>query len=120
MTPPAAAPATQPSTKIRSASTLLWVAGILQILIGIAVGWPQVAQGKGLPLLILVLPLLGLVFCTAGAMLRKRRKLGGILAIGSLSTALLLHILNRTIVSGGAALTALTLLLVVTAWGELT
>jgi hypothetical protein len=125
MTAPDASAPSRASTKVLVASTLAWLAGILQVLIAFAVGWPQIVlHGRFppfaiLPLFVLGAALLGILLCVAGYLLRKRRKLGGILAIVALGGSVIARLLTGTLVSAGTGLTLLVLILVIAAWGEL-
>ena len=119
MTAPDASVPPRASTKLLVASTLAWLAGILQVLIAFAVGWPQIALHGGLPLLILGEGLFGILLCVAGYLLRKRRKLGGILATAALGASIVIHLVTGTLLSAGTGITLLVLLLVLATWGEL-
>jgi hypothetical protein len=116
----AGAPApTRPSTKLLVASTLAWLAGILQILIAFAVGWPQIAMHGRLPILIGLEGLFGIALCVAGYLLRQRRRAGGIVATVALAATVLVHLATGTLMSAGTGITLVVLLLVLATWGEL-
>jgi hypothetical protein len=119
MTTPDVAASARPSTKLLVASTLAWLAGILQLLIAFAVGWPQVALHGRLPLLILGDGLFGIALCVAGYLLRQRRKVGGIVASVALSATVLVHLAAGTLVSAGTGIALLVLVLVLMTWTEL-
>ena len=118
MTTPAAVPS-RPSTKLLVASTLAWLAGILQVLIAVAVGWPQIALHAGLPLIILAEGAFGVALCLAGYLLRKRRRVGGIIAAVALAATVIAHFTTGTLLSAGTGITIVVLLLVLATWGEL-
>jgi hypothetical protein len=115
--PQAAAP--KPSTKLLIASTLAWLAGVLGLLVAIAVGIPQISLHGGLPLLIILDGILAIALCVAGYLLRKRRRIGGILAAGVFGLSGISHLLTHTLMTLGFGLTLITLLLVLSAWKEL-
>ena len=119
MTTPAAPAPPRPSTKLLVASTLAWLAGILQVLIAVAVGWPQIALHGRLPLLIVGEGLFGIVLCVAGYLLRKRRRVGGILASAALAAIVVVHLATGTLISAGTGITLVVLILVLATWGEL-
>ena len=119
MTTPDASASTRPSTKLLVASTLAWLAGVLQVLIAFAVGWPQIALHGRLPLLILGEGLFGIALCVAGYLLRKRRRAGGIVATVALGATVLVHLATGTLLSAGTGITLLVLVLVLMTWGEL-
>jgi hypothetical protein len=119
MTMPDSSAPPRPSTRLLVASTLAWLAGILQVLIAVAVGWPQIALHGRLPLVILGEGLFGVLLCFAGYMLRKRRRAGGILATVALGASVIIHLLTGTLVSAGTGITLIVLVLVLASWGEL-
>ena len=119
MTTPDVSTSARPSTKLLVASTLAWLAGILQILIAVAVGWPQIALHGRLPLLFLGEGLFGIALCVAGYLLRKRRRAGGIVATVALGATVLVHLATGTLLSAGTGITLLVLVLVLMTWGEL-
>ena len=119
MTIPDVSAPPRPSTKLLVASTLAWLAGILQILIAVAVGWPQIALHGHLPLIIVGEGVFGIALCVAGYLLRKRRRVGGIIATVALGAILVVHLATGTLLSAGTGITLVVLILVLSGWGEL-
>src|SRR6266571_3156958 len=119
MTTPDVSASTRPSTKLLVASTLAWLVGILQVLIAVAVGWPQIALHGRLPLLIVGEGLFGILLCVAGYLLRKRRKAGGILATAGVAASVGVHVATGTLVSAGTGITLVVLIIVLATWSEL-
>lgn len=110
------------SRKLLVASTVAWLAGVFQVLMYVALGWPQIAMHGGLPeLLFIVFGLVrGILLCVAGDMLRKRRKVGGVLAVLVFGSSLIvLPLFAGGILSVGTAITVGALILVLVAWREL-
>ena len=114
----APAPPTR-STKLLVASTLVWLAGIVEILIAFAVGFPQYAKGFGFPTVFVAEGVLGVLLCIAGFELRKRRKVGGVIAAVAVTASVLNHVLAGTLMSVGTGITLVALVLVVSTWREL-
>ncbi len=119
MTSPESSAPPRPSTKLLVASTLAWLAGVLQVLIAVAVGWPRVALHGRLPLLIIGEGLFGILLCVAGYLLRKRRRAGGIVATVAVAASVTNHVLTGTLISAGTGMALVVLVLVLTTWGEL-
>jgi hypothetical protein len=119
MTAPTSEAPPPASTKLLVASTLCWLAGILQVLVAVAVGIPQVAMHGRLPLLILAEGLFGIVLCVAGYLLRKRRKAGGIVATSALGASVVVHVATGSLLSVGTGMTLVVLILVLVTWREL-
>ncbi|MDD5692324.1 MAG: hypothetical protein PHP10_04010 [Candidatus Omnitrophica bacterium] len=94
------------------ASTLLWVLGILNLLGGIVLGIPQIAQGKAVAFPFYVL-IIGLVACGTGYFLRKKLRQAGIAAI----VVSLLSFFSPPLV--GLILGISVIVLVTTKWKEL-
>jgi len=94
------------------ASTLLWVLGILNLIGGVALGIPQITQGKAVtfPLYVLII---GLAACGAGYFLRKKLRQAGIAAI----VVSLLSFLSPPVI--GLIMGISVIILVVTKWKEL-
>ncbi|HYK82475.1 MAG TPA: hypothetical protein VEU55_04970 [Gemmatimonadales bacterium] len=111
--------APKPSTTLLVASTLAWVGGVLNLLVALAVGIPQVAMYGRLPLLFLLDAVLALALCVAGYWLRKRRRKGGILATVVFGLSGASHLLSRTLMTVGFGITLVALLLTLAAWKEL-
>ena len=65
---------------VRIASTLCWVVGVLTILVGIAIGFPAISSGAGLPF-IAVNAGAGVLVCVAAVQIRRQRKLGVLLLL---------------------------------------
>jgi len=62
------------------ASTLLWLLGVLNFLGGIALGIPQIAQGKSAVFSFYIF-ILGIAACISGYFLRKKQRTAAIAAI---------------------------------------
>lgn len=111
--------ATRPSTRLLVASTLAWLAGVLNFLVVLAVGIPQIALHGRLALLFVVDAVLAIALCAAGYLLRKRRRIGGILAVSITALFTIINVLMARIVNVGTVIMLATLVLVLTAWREL-
>jgi hypothetical protein len=66
---------------LRIASTLSWVAGILTILIALAVGIPTFGQSTAGSVILVVTFGAGVLACVAGYLVRRRRKTGAFLVV---------------------------------------
>jgi len=95
------------------ASTLLWIIGILNLLGGVAIGIPQIAQGKSavFPFYVIII---GLAACVFGYLLRKKLRYAGVGAI----VVSLLSFLSPPLI--GLIIGISVIILVVTKWKELT
>jgi lipopolysaccharide export LptBFGC system permease protein LptF len=109
----------RPSTKLLIASTLAWVAGVLNLLVVVAVGIPQVALHGRLALLFVLDAVLAIALCVAGYLLRKRRRTGGIMAVAITAFFTITHLIMGTALSVGTGIMVITLLLVLATWKEL-
>jgi lipopolysaccharide export LptBFGC system permease protein LptF len=109
----------KPSTKLLVASTLAWFAGILNLLVVVAVGIPQVALHGRLALLFVVDAVLAVGLCVAGYLLRKRRRTGGVLAVSITALFTVINVVVARALSVGAVMMVATLVLVLLAWKEL-
>ena len=108
-----------PSTRLRIAASIAWLAGSYSLVVSIGIGLLELSAGHGSVLLYLVNGLYGVICCVIGYLLRKRNRVGGILAVpiciltgyGALRVG---GMLTVTFV-----LTVLALVLVVFSWSEL-
>ena len=72
---PDTTPAAQIPAGVRIASTLCWVVGVLTILVGIAIEFPVISSGAGLPFIAVNAGAAAMV-CVAAVQIRRQRKLG--------------------------------------------
>jgi len=108
----------RPSLAPVVASTLAWLLGVLELLSAVAISIPQIAAGV-LPVVPFGLALLGALSCTAGYLLRKRRRLGGIIALALVAFSVVSRVLNGSAISVDFAVILALLVLVLVAWKEL-
>ena len=117
-TEPPATPS-RPSTKLLVASTLAWLAGVLNLLVVVAVGIPQIALHGRLASLLILDAALAIGLCVAGYLLRKRRRTGGILAVAITALFTVVNIAVARVLNVGTGMMVATLVLVLLAWKEL-
>jgi len=109
----------KPSTKLLIASTLAWLAGVLNLLVVVAVGIPQIALHGRLAFLFVIDAALAIGLCVAGYLLRKRRRSGGILAVSIAALFTIINLAVARVLNVGTGMMVATLLLVLLAWKEL-
>jgi uncharacterized membrane protein len=108
----------RPSQSLALASTLAWLLGALDLVGAAVISVPLIAAGM-MPLIPLGLAVLGALSCTAGYLLRKRRRLGGIIALGLAAFSIVSRALNGSLLSVEFAVVLAMLVLVLVAWKEL-
>lgn len=94
------------------ASTLLWVLGVINLLGSVALGIPQIAQGRSLAYPLYVL-FVGLAACMTGYLLRRKQRKAGIAAIA----VSILAFISPPLV--GLILGIIVIILVAVKWKEL-
>ena len=118
-TPGLQATPSKPSTELLVASTLAWLAGVLNLLVVVAVGIPQIAMQGRLALLFIVDAVLAIALCVAGYLLRKRRRTGGMLGVSITALFAVVNLIFARVVNVGMLMMLATLVLVLLAWKEL-
>lgn len=107
------------SVYLSVASTLAWVWGILMLLASIAIGIPAIFMSENPGLLILMLVIGGL-YCFSGYGLRKKRRVAGVVALIIAGLILILNIIFPVRVSLLVILVNLAIIiLVLISWKEL-
>ena len=108
-----------PSTKVRIASSIAWLAGSYSIVVAASIGLLELSAHGGFPVLFAVNGLLGSLCCLTGYLLRKRSRLGGILAVALCLLAGFGAWRGGGLLTITFVLTGIGLVMVLMSWGEL-
>lgn len=116
---PASAAPTPPSSKLRIASTLAWLAGILASLVAVAIGIPALVGDQPSAFPFVANLVVGIALCAGGYFLRQKRRLGLMLVAAAWAVVGLSSVLLHTSGSAGFGVVLVVLVLALLARGEL-
>ena len=117
-TPHLGRPASWPSIRLRIASSLAWFAGSYSVVVSASFGFLEVSASRPFPLLFVVNGVAGALLCLTGYLLRKRHKIGAILAVVLGIASGVGLVLSGRQLSVTFVLTVVALVLVLTSLGE--